>query len=149
MPLSYLHYDVFTNEPLAGNQLAVFTDGRGLDTARMQRLAREMNFSESTFILPAEQTGTDIRMRIFTPYNEMPAAGHPTIGSTFALAAERRADARRSRVERCNSALRLDDAAPPDVRSGDRGTIAGGGGNRADRIRSRAAMEKTSNAVNA
>jgi len=82
----YLHYDVFTNEPLAGNQLAVFTDGRGLDTARMQRLAREMNFSESTFILPAEQTGTDIRMRIFTPYNEMPAAGHPTIGSTFALA---------------------------------------------------------------
>src|SRR4051812_19661522 len=86
MPLSYLHYDVFTNEPLAGNQLAVFTDGRGLDTARMQRLAREMNFSESTFILPSEHAGTDIRMRIFTPYNEMPSAGHPTVGSTFALA---------------------------------------------------------------
>ena len=86
MALSYLHYDVFTNEPLAGNQLAVFTDARGLDTARMQRLAREMNFSESTFIFPSEQPGTDIRMRIFTPYNEMPSAGHPTIGSTFALA---------------------------------------------------------------
>jgi trans-2,3-dihydro-3-hydroxyanthranilate isomerase len=85
MPLSYLHYDVFTSDPLAGNQLAVFTDARGLDTNRMQRLAREMNFSESTFILPAEQAGTDIRMRIFTPYTEMPAAGHPTIGSTFAL----------------------------------------------------------------
>jgi trans-2,3-dihydro-3-hydroxyanthranilate isomerase len=52
----------------------------------MQRLAREMNFSESTFILPAEEAGTDIRMRIFTPMQEMPMAGHPTIGSTFALA---------------------------------------------------------------
>lgn len=86
MALSYLHYDVFTNEPLAGNQLAVFPDARGLDPARMQRLAREMNFSESTFILPAEQPDTDIRMRIFTPFLEMPSAGHPTIGSTFALA---------------------------------------------------------------
>jgi trans-2,3-dihydro-3-hydroxyanthranilate isomerase len=86
MPLAYLHYDVFTGEPLVGNQLAVFTDARGLDASRMQRLAREMNFAESTFILPAEQPGTDIRMRIFTPMNEMPMAGHPTIGSTFALA---------------------------------------------------------------
>jgi trans-2,3-dihydro-3-hydroxyanthranilate isomerase len=86
MPLSYLHYDVFTGDALLGNQLAVFTDARGLDTAKMQRLAREMNFSESTFILPAEQSDTDIRMRIFTPMNEMPMAGHPTIGSTFALA---------------------------------------------------------------
>ena len=86
MPLSYLHYDVFTGEALVGNQLAVFTDARGLDTAKMQRITREMNFSESTFILPAELSGTDIRMRIFTPMNEMPMAGHPTIGSTFALA---------------------------------------------------------------
>jgi trans-2,3-dihydro-3-hydroxyanthranilate isomerase len=84
--LHYLHYDVFTSEPLKGNQLAVFLDGRGLATARMQALAREMNFSESTFILPAESPGTDVRMRIFTPANEMPMAGHPTIGSTFALA---------------------------------------------------------------
>src|SRR5687767_8502002 len=86
MALPYLHYDVFTGEALVGNQLAVFTNARGLDTAQMQRLAREMNFSESTFILPAEQPGTDIRMRIFTPSIEMPMAGHPTIGSTFALA---------------------------------------------------------------
>jgi trans-2,3-dihydro-3-hydroxyanthranilate isomerase len=76
----------FTGEALVGNQLAVFTDARGLDTNKMQRLAREMNFSESTFILPPEEAGTDIRMRIFTPGNEMPMAGHPTIGSTFALA---------------------------------------------------------------
>jgi trans-2,3-dihydro-3-hydroxyanthranilate isomerase len=86
MPLSFLHYDVFTDEPLVGNQLAVFLDARGLDTRRMQAIAREMNFSESTFILPTERPDTDVRMRIFTPYNEMPMAGHPTIGSTFALA---------------------------------------------------------------
>jgi trans-2,3-dihydro-3-hydroxyanthranilate isomerase len=84
--LSYLHYDVFTDQPFTGNQLAVFLDGRGLSTARMQALAREMNFAESTFILPAETPGTHIRMRIFTPSTEMPMAGHPTIGSTFALA---------------------------------------------------------------
>jgi trans-2,3-dihydro-3-hydroxyanthranilate isomerase len=84
--LSFLHYDVFTDTPLAGNQLAVFLDGRGLSTERMQALAREMNFSESTFILPAEAAGTDVRMRIFTPDRELPMAGHPTIGSTFALA---------------------------------------------------------------
>jgi trans-2,3-dihydro-3-hydroxyanthranilate isomerase len=86
MPRAYLHYDVFTDEPLVGNQLAVFTDAQGLDTAHMQRIAREMNFSESTFIFPSERPDTDIRMRIFTPYNEMPMAGHPTVGSTFALA---------------------------------------------------------------
>jgi trans-2,3-dihydro-3-hydroxyanthranilate isomerase len=86
VPLPYLQYDVFTREPLSGNQLAVFTDAGGLSTGQMQRIAREMNFSESTFILPAESDDTDIRMRIFTPYVEMPAAGHPTVGSTFALA---------------------------------------------------------------
>jgi trans-2,3-dihydro-3-hydroxyanthranilate isomerase len=86
MSLPYLHYDVFTDEPLAGNQLAVFLDGRGLSAERMQAIAREMNFSESTFILPADAAGTDVRMRIFTPANELPMAGHPTIGSTFALA---------------------------------------------------------------
>ena len=86
MTLHYLHYDVFTSEALLGNQLAVFADARGLDTSLMQRIAREMNFSESTFILPAERDGTDVRMRIFTPASELPMAGHPTIGSTFALA---------------------------------------------------------------
>ena len=86
--LRFLHYDVFTDRRFEGNQLAVFLDGRGLDDQTMQTLAREMNFSESTFILPAERPDTDIRMRIFTPGSELPMAGHPMIGSTFALAHE-------------------------------------------------------------
>jgi PhzF family phenazine biosynthesis protein len=61
MPLPYLHYDVFTNDPLAGNQLAVFPEVEGLNTARMQRIAREMNFAETTFIFPADEPGTDVR----------------------------------------------------------------------------------------
>ena len=82
----YLHYDVFTDRLFGGNQLAVFLDGRGLSAAQMQAIANEMNFSETTFILPPEQRGTDFRLRIFTPSAEMPMAGHPTIGSAFALA---------------------------------------------------------------
>jgi trans-2,3-dihydro-3-hydroxyanthranilate isomerase len=82
----YLHYDVFTEHLFGGNQLAVFLDGRGLSAATMQAIAKEMNFSETTFILPPEQEGTHARMRIFTPGEELPVAGHPTIGSTFALA---------------------------------------------------------------
>lgn len=84
--LDYLQLDVFTGRRFEGNQLAVFLDGRGLDPAGMQTIAREMNFSESTFILPPERADTDVRMRIFTPGVELPMAGHPTIGSTFALA---------------------------------------------------------------
>lgn len=84
----FLQYDVFTSRKFEGNQLAVFTDARGLDPATMQTIAREMNFSESTFVLPAERPDTDVRMRIFTPGNELPMAGHPTVGSTFALAHE-------------------------------------------------------------
>ena len=64
--LRFLHYDVFTAARFEGNQLAVFTDARGVDAAIMQTIAREMNFSESTFILPAEHPDTDVRMRIFT-----------------------------------------------------------------------------------
>ena len=86
MPRRFLHYDVFTTTRFEGNQLAVFLDGRGLEPQRMQAIAREMAFSETTFILPAEEPGTDVRMRIFTPGTELPMAGHPTIGSTFALA---------------------------------------------------------------
>lgn len=84
----YLHLDVFTREKFGGNQLAVFVDARGLSAETMQAIAKEMNFSESTFILPAERPDTDLRMRIFTPGQEMPMAGHPTVGSTFALALE-------------------------------------------------------------
>jgi trans-2,3-dihydro-3-hydroxyanthranilate isomerase len=83
--IRFLHYDVFTRRRFEGNQLAVFPDARGLDAQTMQSMTREMNFSESTFILPAERADTDIRMRIFTPGSELPMAGHPTIGSTFAL----------------------------------------------------------------
>lgn len=81
----FLQLDVFTDTPFAGNQLAVFPDGSGLPAETMQAIAKEMAFSETTFILPSEGTG-DVRMRIFTPEQELPMAGHPTIGSTFALA---------------------------------------------------------------
>jgi trans-2,3-dihydro-3-hydroxyanthranilate isomerase len=80
----YVVVDVFTDRPLAGNQLAVFTDARGLDDETMQALAREMNFSESTFVLPPEDGG-HVRMRIFTPLAELPFAGHPTLGTAFVL----------------------------------------------------------------
>ena len=86
MRLPYLHYDVFTSTPLAGNQLAVFLDARGLQSDQMQALTREMNFSECTFLLPPERADTLARVRIFTPGTELPMAGHPTIGTTFALA---------------------------------------------------------------
>jgi trans-2,3-dihydro-3-hydroxyanthranilate isomerase len=83
----YIHLDVFTDRPFEGNQLAVFPEPHGLTAAEMQAIAREMNFSECTFIFPREKSG-DVRMRIFTPGEELPMAGHPTIGSTFALASE-------------------------------------------------------------
>ncbi len=82
----FLQLDVFTDRLFGGNQLAVFPDGRGLSTETMQSIAKEMNFSETTFVLPAELPGTDFRMRIFTPGSELPMAGHPTIGTAFALA---------------------------------------------------------------
>lgn len=85
--MRYLHLDVFTDRPFTGNQLAVFPEPHQPTAQLMQTITREMNFSESTFIFPAERGG-DVRMRIFTPGNELPIAGHPVIGSTFALAAE-------------------------------------------------------------
>ena len=82
----YLQYDVFTDKPLTGNQLAVFIETAGLSAAEMQAMTRETKFSECTFVQPAEAAGTDVRLRIFGPNNEMQFAGHPVIGSTFALA---------------------------------------------------------------
>jgi trans-2,3-dihydro-3-hydroxyanthranilate isomerase len=84
LTLRFVVCDVFTDRPLTGNQLAVFTDGTRLDADLMQSLAREMNFSESVFVLPPEQGG-DARLRIFTPKLEIPFAGHPTLGSAFVL----------------------------------------------------------------
>jgi len=82
----YVVVDVFTDTPLAGNQLAVFTDAREIPETTLQRLAREMNFSETTFVYPPEGDG-HVRMRIFTPGREVPFAGHPTLGTAFVLAA--------------------------------------------------------------
>src|SRR3989442_10209046 len=100
MPRSYryLHYDVFTDHLFGGNQLAVVLDGRGLATETMQAIAKEMNFSETTFVLPSEKAGTDVTMRIFTPGEELPMAGHPTIRTTFALARAGVIESRRQRV---------------------------------------------------
>ena len=81
----YVVCDVFTDTPFQGNQLAVFTDARALDGETMQALAREINYSESTFVLPAEDGG-HAKIRIFTPVHEMRFAGHPTLGTAFVLA---------------------------------------------------------------
>jgi len=80
----YIIADVFTATPLEGNPLAIFPDGRGLGADTMQRVARELNLSETVFFLPPEDTG-DARLRIFTPANELPFAGHPVLGSAFVL----------------------------------------------------------------
>ena len=83
--LRYVVADVFTDTALAGNQLAVFTDGRDLDPLTMQALAREMAFSETVFVLPPSNADADVRIRIFTPSSELPFAGHPTLGTAFVL----------------------------------------------------------------
>lgn len=81
----YVICDVFTSRALEGNQLAVFTDARGMSDALMQRLASEMGFSETTFVSPA-QSGGHARVRIFTPREELPFAGHPTLGTALVIA---------------------------------------------------------------
>ena len=83
--LRYVHVDVFTDTPLTGNQLAVFTDARELDAATMQALAQEIGFSETTFVLPSEVSG-QVRIRIFNPREEMLFAGHPVLGTAWVLA---------------------------------------------------------------
>jgi trans-2,3-dihydro-3-hydroxyanthranilate isomerase len=87
--LQYRIVDVFTDRMFGGNPLAVFLDGRGVSDTEMQALAREMNLSETTFILPPDDPANDFRVRIFTPGRELPMAGHPTIGTAFVLARER------------------------------------------------------------
>jgi trans-2,3-dihydro-3-hydroxyanthranilate isomerase len=80
----YVLADVFTDTPLEGNGLGVFTDGRGLTAEQMQRIARELNLSETVFVLPAEHGG-DARVRIFTPAEELPFAGHPVLGTAIVI----------------------------------------------------------------
>jgi len=86
--LAMAQWDVFSARPLEGNSLAVFLDGRGLTEAEMQSLAKEMNLSETTFILPRDaetERERGVRVRIFTVQEELPFAGHPTLGTAFAL----------------------------------------------------------------
>ena len=86
--LAFTKVDVFTSKPLHGNQLAVFTDAAGLETEQMQALAREMNLSESTFVIPrpsGEKHDNAVRVRIFTVNEELPFAGHPTLGTAWVL----------------------------------------------------------------
>jgi trans-2,3-dihydro-3-hydroxyanthranilate isomerase len=89
--LQMTQWDVFSSRPLEGNSLAIFLDARGLTDAEMQSLAQEMNLSETTFILPrdpATEQQHGIRVRIFTVQEELPFAGHPTLGTAFALRAQ-------------------------------------------------------------
>jgi trans-2,3-dihydro-3-hydroxyanthranilate isomerase len=81
----YVVADVFTDTPLQGNQVAVFTDAREIPESSLQALAREVNFSETVFVYPAEGEG-HVRVRIFTPSTELPFAGHPVLGTAFVLA---------------------------------------------------------------
>ena len=81
--------DVFTKLPLEGNPLAVFPDARGLDDATMQKIAKETNLSETTFVFPATRPDCSASVRIFTPAKEMDFAGHPTVGTSFVLMEQR------------------------------------------------------------
>src|SRR6478672_2960861 len=86
-----LHYhkvDVFTDRAFGGNPLSVFINGRGISGELMQTLAKELNQSEATFVLPPQNPANDYHIRIFTPGRELPLAGHPTVGTSFILARE-------------------------------------------------------------
>ena len=85
-PYDYITVDVFTDRPFGGNPLAVVTDARGLTTEQMQAIAAEFNYSESTFVLPPVDRAHTAQVRIFTRTSEIPFAGHPNVGTAFALA---------------------------------------------------------------
>lgn len=113
--------DVFTEEPLRGNPVAVVVDGEGLDDGTMQALAAWTNLSETTFLLPPSDPGADYRVRIFTPTGELPFAGHPTLGSAHAWLAAGGTPRSTEVVQECGVGLvrlrrtegRLAFAAPP------------------------------------
>ena len=86
MQVSFVTVDVFTDRPFGGNPLAVILDARGLSDEQMQAIAREFNYSEQTFVLPPEDLAHTASVRIFTPVAELPFAGHPNVGTAFALA---------------------------------------------------------------
>ena len=86
MQRRYVTVDVFTDRVFGGNPLAVVLDAGGLSTAQMQAIAREFNYSETTFVLPPRDSGNDAQVRIFTVTAEIPFAGHPNVGTAFVLA---------------------------------------------------------------
>ena len=88
MELVYYMVDVFTDKPFGGNQLAVFPNAEIIDESLLQRIAREFNFSETSFVFPPKNPEHDCRLRIFTPAVEVPTAGHPTIGTAYILLSE-------------------------------------------------------------
>ncbi len=152
MEYRYHTCDVFTRKPFGGNPLAVIPDARGLDAAQMQAIAREFNYAETTFVLPAEQ-GQTRRVRIFTPEREVPFAGHPNIGTAFLLAdlgeiavTEDHADITFEelagrvpiRIERCSDgAIECELTAPEPLSIGrevDAGTLARAVGLAADQV---------------
>ncbi len=106
MSRRYAVIDVFTGNPLFGNPLAVVVDAEGLDAATMQHFAAWTNLSETTFLLPPTQPGADYRVRIFTPRNELPFAGHPSVGSAFVAIESGLLDAgKRELVQECAAGL--------------------------------------------
>lgn len=88
MSMRFLILDVFTEQPFGGNQLAVFPEAEDIDVSLLQPIARELNFSETVFVYPPRNPGSTARLRIFTPEAEVPFAGHPIVGTTFALDAD-------------------------------------------------------------
>ena len=85
METPFYQVDVFTNHIFGGNPLAVFTKGQDLKEEYLQKVAREMNLSETTFVFPSTQDEADFDVRIFTPTREIPFAGHPTLGTAYVL----------------------------------------------------------------
>ena len=98
MGFDFVLVDVFTDRPFGGNQLAVFPDAAGIADETMQQLAREFNFSETTFVLPPADPSCTCRVRIFTPRQELPFAGHPTVGTAAVLASTSEGEAARQFV---------------------------------------------------
>jgi trans-2,3-dihydro-3-hydroxyanthranilate isomerase len=118
-PRSYRYrvVDVFTERPLEGNALAVFPDASGIDDATMQKIARELNLSETTFVVPATRSDCAVGVRIFTPARELPFAGHPTIGTSYVLMDEGLVSSKRFVLEEKVGpvSVRMDDGEQPMI----------------------------------
>lgn len=104
--VEFRQVDVFTSEPFKGNPVAVIMDAQELDSSQMQAIARWTNLSETTFVLPATNPKADYQLRIFTPTGELPFAGHPTIGSAYALIEAGMVQARNGNlIQQCKAGL--------------------------------------------